>query len=110
MDTGIGSGDTTFLKKLMWVKMDIGYPICIGYGYVGQNGVFDRSETTYQKKKKKVDRSETLLWMVVRSSIYFYGLVRESTLHFQMNCEMHWRDMISVGHPSASQFFWVDGF
>ncbi len=56
---GIGSGDTTFLKKLMWVKMDIVYPICIGYGYVGQNGVFDRFETTYQKKKKKDDRTET---------------------------------------------------
>ncbi len=45
----------------MWVKMDNGYQICIGYGYVGQNGVFERFEKTYQKKKKKVDRSETLL-------------------------------------------------
>ena len=47
----------------MGVKMDIRYLICVGYGYVGQNGVFDWSETTYQKKKKKVDRSDYGWWL-----------------------------------------------
>ena len=62
---GIGFGDTTFLKKT----------------YVGQNGyrVCDMgmlAKIEYLiglkqliKKIKKVDRSETLLWMVVKSSI-----------------------------------------
>ena len=38
-DTGIGYGDTTFLKKPMWAKMDIRYWVRYGYGYVDQNGV-----------------------------------------------------------------------
>ena len=104
---GIGFGDTTFLKKT-YVGQN-GYRVC-DMGMLAKIEYLIGLKQLITKKKKKVDRSETLLWMVVRSSIYFYGLVRESTLHFQMNCEMHWRDMISVGHPSASQFFWVDGF
>jgi hypothetical protein len=106
----LGPGIQRFLKNLCGSKWISGIQYVSDMGMLAKMEYLIGLKQLIKKKKKKVDRSETLLWMVVRSSIYFYGLVRESTLHFQMNCEMHWRDMISVRHPSASQFFWVDGF